>query len=216
MKKRSLSRVTLKRMILEEMMRINEVVEDFKELPGGKKFSARLVPQPGIPQEAGFEPIDVEGDIVMYPGKDGLTPRYKLRDVPFGYGKGDNDKKKGLRGVNIRLRKAIQDALGLSKSPKSSSPTTSKRRTKLQKLENALMLVANHLVGVEAEDALIELVGTIEDLNLGIGDIQDANPYNVDSDLPEMDASEYEDLADLYDDYEDDLGDVDDDPLAED
>jgi hypothetical protein len=213
MRKRSLSRVTLKRIILEEMMRINEVVEDFKELPGGKKFSARLVPQPGIPEEEGFDPIDVEGDIVQHQG----TPRYKLRDVPFGYGKGDNDKKKGLRGVNIRLRKAIQDALGLSKSPESSSPTTSKRITKLQKLENALMLVADYLVGVEAEDALIELIGTIEDLNLGIGDIQDANPYNVDSDLPEMDALEYDDLADLYDDYEDDLGDVDDeDPFAKD
>jgi hypothetical protein len=197
MKKRSLSRVTLKRMILEEMMRINEVVEDFKELPGGKKFSARLVPEPDIPEEAGFDPIDVEGDIVQYQG----TPRYKLRDTPFGY--------EGLRGPNIRLRKAIQDALGLSKSPKSSSPKASKRRTKLQKLENALMLVADYLVGEEAEDALIELVGTIEDLNLGIGDIQDANPYNVDSDLPEMDALEYDDLAGLYDDdYEEDLGGV--------
>lgn len=205
MKKRSLSRATLKRMILEEMMRINEVVEDFKELPGGKEFSARLVPQPGIPQEAGFEPKNVKGKIVNYQG----TDRYKLEDVPFGY--------EGLRGVNIRLRKAIQDALGLSKSPKSSSPKSSKRRTKLQKLENALMLVADYLVGVEAEDALIELVGTIEDLNLGIGDIQDANPYNVDSDLPEMDALEYDDLADLYDDYEDDLGDIgDEDPFAKD
>lgn len=218
MRKRSLSRVTLKRMILEEMMRINERFKDPPTLdPTSKTWKGTVVSTPDDPEYVPDAEMEIGGHYTMYPDKTGKkTPRLKIdpEATPDVFG---HDASQG-RKINSRIVSALaRIQKGMESSGSSSPAARSSRKTKLDRLSDALMLVADYLVGTEEEDALIELVGAIEGMNLGIGDVQDANPYNVDSDLPEMDALEYDDLADLYDDYEDDLGDIDDeDPFAED
>jgi hypothetical protein len=196
MRKRSLSRVTLKRMILEEMMRINEKAnpESFKR--DGNKFTVDLYPdRPG----EGEEPVmGYQGNIVNWQGSE----RAKKGDkgMAFGYGEeGGPGSQRSFVGqldaqVGPLIRGEEPKAMSMSKPKKSSS-----RVTKKDAIGNALAKLAMLLTTEEQDDALDALAGALEDARLGIGEIEDV--FDVDS--VEGDFVDF----DPYD-YEDDLGDV--------
>ena len=202
MKKRSLSRVKLKRMILEEMMRINERVDPASFKRDGDEFTVDLFPdRPG----EGEEPVrGYKGKVVKYRGEELPKPG---DEMPFGYGEeggpGSQRSFSGQMSGQVRplLRGEDPEAMSMSKPKKTSS-----RVTKKDAIGNALARLAMLLTTEEQDDALDALAGALEDARLGIGDIEDV--FDVDDSL------------ELYDpdmEVEDDLGDIGDaDPFAED
>lgn len=200
MRKRSLSRVTLKRMILEEMMRINERVDPKSFKRDGDEFTVDLYPdRPG----EGEEPVmGYKGKIIKYKGEELPKPGDKM---PFGYGEegGPGSQRsftQQMRGTVTPLLKGEDpEAMSMPKPKKASS-----RVTKKDAIGDALARLAMLLTTEEQDDALDALAGVLEDANLGIGEIEDV--FDVDDSL------------ELYDpdmDSEDDLGDIgDEDPFA--
>ena len=169
MKKRSLSRATLKRMILEEMMRINERVDPKSFKRDGDEFTVDLYPdRPG----EGEEPVmGYKGKVVKYKGEDLPKPG---DEMPFGYGQeggpGSQRSFSGQMSGQVRplLRGEDPEAMSMPKPKKASS-----RVTKKDAIGNALAKLAMLLTTEEQDDALDALAGALEDANLGIGEIED-------------------------------------------
>jgi hypothetical protein len=202
MRKRSLSRVTLKRMILEEMMRINERVDPKSFKRDGDEFTVDLYPD--RPGEGEDPAMGYRGKIIKYRGEELPKPG---DDMPFGYGQeggpGSQRSFSGQMSGQVRplLRGEDPEEMSMPKPKKASS-----RVTKKDAIGDALARLAMLLTTEEQDDALDALAGALEDANLGIGEIEDV--FDVDDSL------------ELYDpdmDSEDDLGDIgDEDPFAED
>lgn len=188
MKKRSLSRATLKRMILEEMMRINERVDPKSFKRDGDEFTVDLYPdRPG----EGEEPVMAyPGKVVKYKGEELPKPGDKM---PFGYGEEDGPgSQRSFSGQMSRQVRPLlsgedPEAMSMSKPKKASS-----RVTKKDAIGNALARLAMLLTTEEQDDALDALAGALEDARLGIGDIEDV--FDVDDSLelydPDMEAEE--------------------------
>lgn len=211
MRKRSLSRVTLKRMILEEMMRINEIVDpkSFKRI-GDDEFTVDLYPN--RPGEGEDPAMGYRGKIIKYKGEELPKPG---DDMPFGYGEeggpGSQRSFSGQMSGQVRplLRGEDPEEMSMPKPKKTSS-----RVTKKDAISDALARLAMLLTTEEQDDALDALAGALEDARLGIGEIDDVFDVDEgDDELVDFDPYDYED--DLGDAGELDLEDEDDeDPLA--